>query len=123
MFQSTHPTWGATVRLYLDKRAAKFQSTHPTWGATWLAGDDQAVERVSIHAPHVGCDLAIGSGVASLMFQSTHPTWGATADIVILGRSRVRFNPRTPRGVRLCGLLINPKKMCFNPRTPRGVRR
>ena len=33
------------------------------------------------------------------------------------------FNPRTPRGVRLFGVLTKNRSLDFNPRTPRGVRR
>ena len=34
IFQSTHPSWGATVKLSDLKPLEKFQSTHPSWGAT-----------------------------------------------------------------------------------------
>ena len=33
-----------------------FQSTHPMRGATENHGRDQAVQAISIHAPHAGCD-------------------------------------------------------------------
>ena len=55
-----------------------FQSTHPTWGATGLRANQYIVIWVSIHAPHVGCDLKQSPNGLFSEFQSTHPTWGAT---------------------------------------------
>ncbi len=34
VFQSTHPTWGATADQGQTESKVEFQSTHPTWGAT-----------------------------------------------------------------------------------------
>ena len=34
-FQSTHPSWGATMKRHNISQAVQFQSTHPSWGATW----------------------------------------------------------------------------------------
>ena len=61
-FQSTHPSWGATV--HMDETTPHidvFQSTHPSWGATSITHP---------HARHI------------LIFQSTHPSWGATICIL-----------------------------------------
>ena len=49
------------------------------WGAT----DDRYTELtqlgVSIHAPHVGCDMAAKRMIGdSTKFQFTHPMWGVT---------------------------------------------
>ena len=78
-------------------------------------------------------------------FQSTHPARGATAHKRDHARRILYFNPRTPRGVRLCvGAQYCPVRPFqsthpargatftspflfqvpgnFNPRTPRGVR-
>ena len=78
-FQFTHPMWGATklsissmtvcssfnsrtpcgVRpsVYCPSRILiQFQFTHPMWGATVVQTDRVDTARVSIHAPHVGCD-------------------------------------------------------------------
>src|ERR1039458_8006619 len=58
---------------------AMFQSKRPTWGATARLCSDSRSCFVSIHAPHVGRDIASPpltfQGTA---FQSTRPTWGAT---------------------------------------------
>ena len=35
-FQSTHPSWGATLTNVNDPNISLFQSTHPSWGATRL---------------------------------------------------------------------------------------
>ncbi len=56
MFQSTHPTWGATFCTPQIHLQASFQSTHPTWGATVYSSSVIPYYLVSIHAPHVGCD-------------------------------------------------------------------
>ena len=100
-FQSTHPSWGATLVQQIIKRwnkyfnprthrgvrprlggykarAERFQSTHPSWGATRKQKHEQSKRRISIHAPIVGCDH----------FTPTHNTY------------TIDFNPRTHRGVR-----------------------
>ena len=79
-FQSTHPVWGATVKVQRPgKVAPPFQSTHPVWGATqnqWLY---IYPKEISIHAPRVGCDpLENSLSPFAALFQSTHPVWGAT---------------------------------------------
>ena len=125
VFQSTHPSWGATRSRNRKKRASRNFNPRTHRGVRqcniiiFLAHFD-----ISIHAPIVGCDGAcvfvffLGS-----KFQSTHPSWGATqwlearkdidhisihAPIVGCDFSVFRllncprnFNPRTHRGVRL----------------------
>ena len=58
---------------------ALFQSTHPSWGATYAIIYGFSQDDISIHAPIVGCDLMLPS-VSQILgtFQSTHPSWGAT---------------------------------------------
>jgi len=36
-FQSTHPAWGGTHNIRVEKIIYVFQSTHPAWGGTVLA--------------------------------------------------------------------------------------
>ncbi len=99
-FQSTHPTWGATIADIKICVVVRFQSTHPTWGATHICRGLELLRRFNPRTPR---------GVR-------HP-----------GRTHIarvcRFNPRTPRGVRRyadkAGYADNAG---FNPRTPRGVR-
>ena len=55
-----------------------FQSTHPMRGATFKQTPAKTRAKISIHAPHAGCDKDHGRG----------------------GRRGRDFNPRTPCGVR-----------------------
>ena len=107
IFQSTHPSWGATLYDRYHYRYSKFQSTHPSWGATlfglicsfdfleafqsthpsWGATVKRAMHTnevtISIHAPIVGCDWNTATLYQDEMgrFQSTHPSWGATINV------------------------------------------
>ena len=79
-FQSTHPIRGATlasaVKLSTD---TTFQSTHPIRGATLFGYTVIVCERISIHAPHTGCDFChLRFCFSKILFQSTHPIRGAT---------------------------------------------
>ena len=104
------------------------------------------MEGVSIHAPREGCDVAsLTAGIIYLWFQFTHPGRGATRRGDTEDHRTVRFNSRTPGGVRRKrrdGLLKTtdvsihaPREGCdlrrsrttkrplsFNSRTPGGVR-
>ena len=122
-----------------------FQSTHPSRGATALVSVLVLPCAISIHAPLAGCDLLGGiNRVIDAAFQSTHPSRGATGMILfdellatisihaplagcdykgyIVTFSLMDFNPRTPRGVRQQYRRSNKGVRYFNPRTPRGVR-
>ena len=58
--------------------------------------------RISIHAPHAGCDRITNVRVNHIrVFQSTHPMRGATKDKREADARIYDFNPRTPCGVRL----------------------
>ncbi len=170
MFQFTHPVWGATrpptrdapapivsihaprvgcdsPRVRRSVRYSSFQFTHPVWGATkCLAVWVEETRHVSIHAPRVGCDLLRSLAIqCSSEFQFTHPVWGATWPHTYNFSFPLRFNSRTPCGVRLpCGTcyacqsnvsIHAPRVGCdiltiksylllarFNSRTPCGVR-
>ncbi len=56
LFQSTHPSWGATKKYLTMKQIVRFQSTHPSWGATLCGYAKKFDSLISIHAPIVGCD-------------------------------------------------------------------
>ena len=80
LFQSTHPSWGATLWV-TDTiwQVVIFQSTHPSWGATEMCDTVKNGKVISIHAPIVGCDLWVTDTIWQVViFQSTHPSWGAT---------------------------------------------
>ena len=136
---------GATDRLGIACAHDGFQSSHPIRGATKISAYVMGKERISIHAPHTGCDRAFcrvsggGSnfnprtpyGVRlkttsspswSKQFQSTHPIRGATC-LVINGVTVFIISIHAPhtgcdarRSKRQVG------KRHFNPRTPYGVR-
>ena len=122
-FQSTLPTWGATVDTMETEITTKFQSTLPTWGATppLVAVCDE--DDVSIHAPHVGSDLP--SMPTTILLQSFNPRSprGERPTKVELISLRSGFNPRSPRGERHEVSFPFSTKDCFNPRSPRGERR
>ena len=57
---------------------------------------------VSIHAPREGCDARILSNeIPAYEFQFTHPGRGATRGCRLRALPLLRFNSRTPGGVRL----------------------
>ena len=144
IFQSTHPGWGATLNLLSSKCGfGEFQSTHPGWGATCRLSDPvcttgdfnprtpggvrlhqticlMLIQRISIHAPRVGCDTSKSSfnflrlnfnprtpgGVRLshcvynfllFLFQSTHPGWGATLIYKSVKRDRKHISIHAPR--------------------------
>ena len=90
------------LALWLCKKYSKFQSTHPSWGATVPYIHLLNGSHISIHAPIVGCDQRHLLQCSSLLlFQSTHPSWGATGVLTCSSKYSFNFNPRTHRGVRL----------------------
>ena len=103
LFQSTHPSWGATKQMcHKYILHMQFQSTHPSWGATDVFILFILGHVISIHAPIVGCDLFFKViFTPKHRFQSTHPSWGATSSKYHSGDILKDFNPRTHRGVRL----------------------
>ena len=68
----------------LRKVVKAFQFTHPMWGATSVSSGVVVSAKVSIHAPHVGCD-DVDNLLAKVqpVFQFTHPMWGATRSICL----------------------------------------
>ena len=79
LFQSTHPSWGATSwqRLFMLDVDYFNPRTH------------RGVRRFSKQLMNI-----------TVIFQSTHPSWGATLSIQDTTHSIKNFNPRTHRGVR-----------------------
>ena len=124
IFQSTHPSWGATVSNAPFPVDFKFQSTHPSWGATWNSAPKFFNHFNFNPRTHRGVrHLLKGCRPEGSEFQSTHPSWGATFDFQIPFSSSTNFNPRTHRGVRRITCLHSTILIHnFNPRTHRGVR-
>ena len=79
-FQSTRPARGATFTRLWRGGSNRFQSTRPARGATGIVYKDFANDTISIHAPREGRDI------------KRHLFHSFTA----------HFNPRAPRGARLC---------------------
>ena len=50
----------------------RFQSTHPSWGATVKYIGDHDKEFISIHAPIVGCDFNDVKGLYECVMISIH---------------------------------------------------
>ncbi len=122
-----------------------FQSTHPVWGATRTPQHVREVERISIHAPRVGCDRALprcpprsvnfnprtpcgvrrgrACGIyLPTRFQSTHPVWGATQN-PRFACSNPQISIHAPRvGCDYRRFAHGCRDSNFNPRTPCGVR-
>ena len=103
-----------------------FQSTHPSWGATinWYFPFCY-IMAISIHAPIVGCDGYNNIGFDDAFIISIHaPIVGCDISSLVKGSWENNFNPRTHRGVRLNTLFKSSMDISnFNPRTHRGVRR
>ncbi len=68
-------------------------------GATHHAKDLSAVEHISIHAPHAGCDLLESTPIFEpKLFQSTHPMRGATPRYLITPSSKLFQSTHPMRG-------------------------
>ena len=95
-FQSTHPVRGATGKSHNGVTVVGFQSTHPVRGATRGRFPTPCIWGISIHAPRAGCDpiTPFSSG------------W------------KMDFNPRTPCGVRQCGLVSRCSLATFQSTHP-----
>ena len=98
-----NPRTPCGVRLHFFQAGGMFglfQSTHSLRSATSFFPSGRDVWIVSIHALLAECD------------QSTHS----------FPSGSLRFNPRTPCGVRLVIQINRLHALSFNPRTPCGVR-
>ena len=124
LFQSTHPSWGATLDSGVQNLDSAISIHAPIVGCDVEYADWLGVKVISIHAPIVGCDyilcmrmstlffisihapivgcdcIPLTAPSKTLVFQSTHPSWGATKRIKFWRLQVLYFNPRTHRGVR-----------------------
>ena len=137
MFQSTHPSRGATSFAKMPISRFMFQSTHPSRGAT--CGSTPTAHRLE-----VSIRGSLYLGVGRYKFQSTRPVRGATprhADLEHIVsfqstrpvRGATRFNgpnqafflvsihaPRAGRDIDT--LFFYYHHSSFNPRAPCGAR-
>ena len=110
--------WKAKVSLMNE-----FQSTHPMRGATYLRDSLYLNLRISIHAPHAGCDAEkISPYTYQVKFQSTHPMRGATRRVRVPVCIELISIHAPHAGCDSRGNLHCRHQENFNPRTPCGVR-
>ena len=82
-------------------RCARFQSTRPSWGATLRhAGAGAHNQNFNPRAPRGARHLLRRLQYVVRTFQSTRPSWGATLTTQHENMIRKNFNPRAPRGAR-----------------------
>ena len=147
LFQSTHPSWGATLihcypfqMLYFYFNPRTHRGVRQYYVSLLLASN-----RISIHAPIVGCDLLVQYLEIHNHISIHAPIVGCDPIHILPVIQVFYFNPRTHRGVRLLPwnkilVIITisihaPIVGCdssdqiqsttfldFNPRTHRGVR-
>ena len=100
-----------------------FQSTHPSWGATLINTPRWTARTISIHAPIVGCDVIDLTENNSTKISIHAPIVGCDTLSTLDIYRQSNFNPRTHRGVRRnIGITFIIGIAYFNPRTHRGVR-
>ena len=100
-----------------------FQSTCPARGTTATKNVPSALSKISIHVPREGHDgLTPWWLTAGAVFQSTCPARGTTSVVAECAFMCTNFNPRAPRGARLCVGRADADGGNFNPRAPRGAR-
>ena len=100
-FQSTHPSRGATLYAVISAIFEGFQSTHPSRGATLFLPQYIVYVDVSIHAPLAGCDCSNSTYFFVACVSIHAPLAGCDSSSCRRQFARYCFNPRTPRGVRL----------------------
>ncbi len=122
-FQSTHPMRGATRPVSKNTLNQRFQSTHPMRGATFQIRNAIHRGKISIHAPHAGCDKDKRCALNAFCDFNPRTPCGVRLPSMTVGAVKSYFNPRTPCGVRPLQLRAGRADTHFNPRTPCGVRR
>ena len=123
-FQSTLPAREATLTPLSAAAIHGFQSTLPAREATLRHTFATLLLSISIHASREGSDeRASLHFLTSCPFQSTLPAREATKGDFENFLNFFYFNPRFPRGKRLCAICGKPLDSAnFNPRFPRGKR-
>ena len=101
-----------------------FQSTHSLRSATFVADNPmRTLEPVSIHALLAECDLQKWHDNPPMVRFNPRTPCGVRLEPRPMPKVNLGFNPRTPCGVRLPSRnTASGKYSSFNPRTPCGVR-
>ena len=122
-FNPRTPCGVRPAHLFFAALQRRFQSTHPMRGATTFLYNPQNAQKISIHAPHAGCDcLHFRFCFAENNFNPRTPCGVRLSFFYPFSMPPIYFNPRTPCGVRHPNWHIEAEKANFNPRTPCGVR-
>ena len=145
-FQSTLPGWGATAIGFSNSSEYLFQSTLPGWGATIRGLQHFIPLEISIHAPRMGSDAAVGSVCPGFLGISIHaprmgsdgrtrrphprnqlisihaPRMGSDNASIKDVTSEYNFNPRSPDGEQPRARPASRMGHDFNPRSPDGER-
>ena len=102
VFQSTHPSWGATLHCKEVIPLVFSISIHaPIVGCDVVCNKaDITLTIISIHAPIVGCDLKKTAPTDTLQISIHAPIVGCDRGIKTDTKCKQNFNPRTHRGVR-----------------------
>ena len=102
VFQSTRPARGATQKRRRQRQNQQFQSTRPARGATSDGTISPVADDISIHAPREGRDSRPVSAAGSVMISIHAPREGRDHHFSPPSQRPRNFNPRAPRGARLC---------------------
>ena len=105
-FNSRTPGGVRQNSVKISSMSKKFQFTHPGRGATLRASGVLLLTRVSIHAPREGCDSIYPRLLRLRRQVSIHaPREGCDEVAPQRCLHLLRFNSRTPGGVRLTGVV------------------
>ena len=102
IFQSTHPSWGATIEKEYNNYEQRNFNPRTHRGVrreaitlkTLTFGDFNPRTHRGVRHNTLKIEKT------ALIFQSTHPSWGATVIADSVQFINTNFNPRTHRGVR-----------------------
>ena len=99
-FQFTHPVWGATEDVAVVRDPCCVSIHAPRVGCDVYGAGEEAVVSVSIHAPRVGCDTLECVAWLQEVVSIHAPRVGCDCQSNITMTKLLRFNSRTPCGVR-----------------------
>ena len=121
LFQSTHPSRGATADKATERLRHEISIHAPHAGRDNSTGDVYDNCEISIHAPHAGRDVILNPIPQEVaLFQSTRPMRGATISLTLRRSAALYFNPRAPCGRDRWPSPAPTSTENFNPRAPCG---
>ena len=125
IFQSTCPARGTTDILTARAKIAAFQSTCPARGTTKDAYNAVRKDiKISIHVPREGHDKTYGRARPKLRHFNPRAPRGARLCVMVYALRMLRFQSTCPaRGTTSIQMEHSTSVDNFNPRAPRGARR